>query len=367
MQTWLANFVLSDERRHIILRHITFWVVSWIFQGIIYGFHNVHLDIPQGMKISFVNAAIFLPQHMLLTYGMIYFIFPRYIFKGHYLFGVLGVLALLSFTALLSPFISIYIINEIWSKEVSGINSPLLYGFMAGLRGSMSISGFAAAIKLIKQWYLKKEESIQLEKAKLLAELDALKGQIHPHFMFNTLNSIYMMALKQSDKTAETILRLSELMRYMVSDSSQMAIPMEQEVKTMQNYIALEKNRFGERLDMSVNINGDFSDKKIIPVIFLPFLENSFKYGTSEMLDQAWISLDLSVQNEKLKLKLMNSKRSDYKTPNGYSTHFGLSYVKKRLDFFYPKAHDLRITEDEDIFVVNLSMNLDGLRIPEGG
>ena len=117
-----------------------------------------------------------------------------------------------------------------------------------------------------------------------------LKGQINPHFMFNTLNSIYALALKKSDYTPEAIIKLSQLMRYILTDCNATAIELSKEIQVLNDYIALEKNRFGNRLDITVNIKGAIDNKMIAPLLLLPFVENSFKHGTSEIIDQAWIS-----------------------------------------------------------------------------
>jgi LytS/YehU family sensor histidine kinase len=118
---------------------------------------------------------------------------------------------------------------------------------MAGLRGSMTVAGFAVAIKLVKLWYQKKMDNERLEREKLRAELEVLKGQLHPHFMFNTLNSIYSLALKKSDQTAEAIIRLSNLMRFMLTDCSQTTIELQKEIEVLNTYVELEKARFGHR------------------------------------------------------------------------------------------------------------------------
>jgi LytS/YehU family sensor histidine kinase len=237
------------------------------------------------------------------------------------------------------------------------------FSFMGGLRGSMTIAGFAVAIKLIKHCYQKKIETEQLEKERVKAELEILKGQIHPHFMFNTLNSIYSLALKKSDDTPEAILKLSKLMRYILTDCTKVTVELNKEVEVLLHYIELEKSRFGSRLDISVNIKGDIDKHSIAPLLLLPFLENSFKHGANEMIEQAWITLDLQINETALRLKLINGRAIDHNNPN--SMHMGLQNVKKRLQLLYPNAHELRITEDADTFVVSLAIELGSIKLIE--
>jgi LytS/YehU family sensor histidine kinase len=234
---------------------------------------------------------------------------------------------------------------------------------MGGLRGSMTVAGFAVAIKLVKHWYFKKVENEILEKEKLKAELQILKGQLHPHFIFNTLNSIYALSIKKSDQASETILKLSDLMRYMFAECDGPTISLTKEIGILNNYIALAKIRFRDRLDMTINISGNFENKKVAPLLFLPFLENSFKYGTHEVLNNAWISLDLHLKGDQLRFKLMNGKCNDQE--NIISSGTGLSNVKRRLEMLYPSAHQLRISEDADTFIIQLVLQLDKIKLSE--
>src|SRR5688572_22897970 len=238
----------------------------------------------------------------------------------------------------------------------------IFYSFMGGLRGSTTIAGFAVAIKLLKSWHLKKIENEKLEKEKARAELEVLKGQIHPHFMFNTLNSIYSLALKKSDQTPEAILKLSQLMRYILTECSNPVVDLKTEIDVLRNYMDLEKGRFGNRLDMSVSIQGDIERNQIAPLLLLPFLENSFKHGANEMIEQAWISLDLNVNGSSLVFKLVNGRPME----NGShpdSAHVGLQNVRKRLNLLYPSRHELRIHSDDDSFMVTLKLSLEPLKL----
>ncbi|MBA4144350.1 MAG: hypothetical protein C0523_01205 [Cytophaga sp.] len=361
MDDFFSKLVLSNEHSHRWTRHLLFWLACWLFQGFLYGFiynfeNQVHL-----FTLSFAESFIFLPQHMLLSYGIIYFVLPRFFFQGRYWWGVAGVLMLILIAALCSPLLNYYVIIPMrkWMDFPYNTKS-VFFSFLGGLRGGMTVAGFAVAIKLLKYWYFKNTENERLEKEKLKAELELLKGQLHPHFMFNALNSIYSLALNNSDHTAEAIIKLSQLMRYMVTESSQSVIPLAEEVKIVKTYMFMEKNRFAERLDMTLNIQGDLDNKKIAPLLLLPFIENSFKHGTSQMHEQAWMSMDLEVKEDLLKLKLVNGKPE--KATGHLPSGIGLQNVKKRLAMLYPGGHDLRITEDDSAFVVSLIVQLNKIQ-----
>jgi LytS/YehU family sensor histidine kinase len=283
-------------------------------------------------------------------------VLSRYIFHERYWTGIIVLAVLIIFTAGLSPLIQVTLIDtyRTW-MNLYNPQKNIFFSFLGGLRGSMTIAGFAAAIKILKHWHFKKLENEQLEKQKLIAELELLKGQLHPHFMFNTLNSIYAQALKNSKETAQSILHLSHMMRYLMTDSAQAYIPLKDELKTIETYVAMEKNRLGDRVDLSLSIRGDILEPCIAPLILLPFVENSFKHGVNQMTDCAWMSLDVNVQNHQLHFKLINSKPENGATSN---SGIGLQNVRKRLALLYPKVHQLKIDEDDQTYVVSLFVNL---------
>jgi sensor histidine kinase YesM len=357
MDNFFSRLVLSDRWSCRIARHTLFWLCCWAFMGFIYGFLYVdEAQQPQFLR-SYIESLVYLPQHILLSYGIIYYALPFYIFKNRYWAGISIIIVLVIVAAVSSPIAQIYVLNPIReSFKFQVKHTSVFLSFMGGLRGSMTIAGFAVAIKLVKYWYFKREENAALEKEKLKAELQLLRGQLHPHFVFNTLNSIYSLALKGSDRTPGAILKLSDLMRYMFTECSGPSISLSREAEMLRSYIDLARSRYNERIDIQVNIQGNLSDKEIAPLIFLPFVENSFKYGANEMLEDAWISIDLSVDNHILKFKVMNGKPQGINT---VSSGIGLRNVQKRLSMLYPDAHELRITEDDDSFIVVLTIDLE--------
>jgi len=182
-----------------------------------------------------------------------------------------------------------------------------------------------------------------------------LKAQVHPQLLFNTLNNIYSFSLEKSPKTPGRILKLSSLLSYMLYDCKTGEVQLEKEIEMMKNYIDLEKERYGDKIDVSVNIVGNFCDKYISPLLILPFLENAFKHGASEQFDRPWMSLDMSLKDNLLKCKVANSKNElVIQSQNGV----GINNVKKRLEFLYPGKYDLQLGDHGDFFVVALTLEL---------
>jgi LytS/YehU family sensor histidine kinase len=241
-------------------------------------------------------------------------------------------------------------------------HTSFYFGLMAGLRGGIQTGGFAATIKLLKYFYFKQRDNQLFQQEKLKAELQLLKSQVHPHFLFNTLNNLYSLTLTKSEQAPEIVVKLSGLLRYMLYECNTPRVPLMKEISMLHSYIELEKLRYGAHLDISVSIRGDLEHKQIAPLLLLPFIENSFKHGASELLDQAWISLDISVKENSLRFKLINSKPADslpFDKQNNHSAGIGLSNVKKRLALIYPGLHELKTTTEEDTFIVNLSLTLE--------
>jgi LytS/YehU family sensor histidine kinase len=173
---------------------------------------------------------------------------------------------------------------------------------------SMTTAFAACIIFLFKHWVKKQQEWLQAEKEKVTAELQLLKAQVHPHFLFNTLNNIYSFSLTQSPKTPELILKLSSLLNYMLYDCKAEQVLLEKEIEVMKDYVDLETERYGNKIEISWHVEGELEDKYVAPLLLLPFLENAFKHGTSEQLEKPWLSFDLVVKQNSVKCKVANSK-----------------------------------------------------------
>ncbi|HEX8532046.1 MAG TPA: histidine kinase [Cytophagales bacterium] len=353
-----SNFIFSDRPRYRIARHVSFWLATTVFFGLIYG----NKVVRPGLWVSFVEALMYLPTHMLTAYFLMYWVLPRYLLRGKYVHAVAAVAGITGVVAFLSYLISSYITIP----YRFGLGLPLPYntlfaGLMSGLRGANTVAGFAAAIKLTKYWYQKNQLAQQLEREKLSAELQLLKAQVHPHFLFNTLNNLYALTLLKSDHAPEVVLKLSALLRYMLYECNAPLVPLGREIRMMLDYVELEKLRYGDRLDLALNVQGDPGGKAVAPLLLLPFLENAFKHGASEQLDQAWIAVDLAVKGNLLKMKLINGipEAPEPGGPGGEAHGIGLQNVRKRLDLLYPGRHELKILREAETFVVTLSISLE--------
>ena len=183
-----------------------------------------------------------------------------------------------------------------------------------------------------------------------------LKAQVHPHFLFNTLNNLYSLTLTHSDKAPLVVTHLSELLRYMLYECNEKEVPLEKEIEALKKYVELEKLRYGNRIDVSFVSSGNIKENLIAPLLLIPFVENSFKYGTSEQLDQCWVNLHFHADGNNFTFNLNNSISNDKtKTVSG---GIGLQNIKKRLELIYPGKYELTVNEEAGMFIVKLQLQL---------
>ena len=213
------------------------------------------------------------------------------------------------------------------------------------------------SLKTLKSWHLKEKENEMLTRENANAELLLLKAQIHPHFLFNTLNNIYSYTLNKSPEAFGLVEKLSDTMHYMITDCNTDLVPLEKEIKMLEDYLGLEKVRYGERLEMWVDIKGDNQNKLIAPLLMIPFVENCFKHGTSMMRGKQWMQLNIQIKNNSLNFNLTNSKPPQ-PNHNKNKTGIGLLNVKKRLALLYPAKHELTVTSSDSTYNVHLQLDL---------
>lgn len=193
-------------------------------------------------------------------------------------------------------------------------------------------------------------------------EFQLLKAQVHPHFLFNTLNNIYSFALNKSPKAGQLLSQLSALMRYMIDDCETNLISLSKELSMLNDYIGLEKVRYGDRLDIQVDIRGDSGHLQVAPLLMIPFVENCFKHGASQVLDKPWIKLDILAHDNKLDFTLRNSRPPSAASTNG-KNGIGLSNIKKRLELLYHSHYKLDIYDAPDTFFVHMQVPLDPINV----
>lgn len=325
-------------------------------------------------EITYRQAWI-LMGYMAFTYAVIYYVLPKYISNKKKWIATTGILLSLFIAFLVIDYFIIYLTHlDTWNTKVRkgrAASMPSTAVIMTRMTQAITfylatLVGLAVTIKLLKQWWLKQKETEQLSKEKVSAELQLLKAQIHPHFLFNSLNNIYSFALESSAKAPEMIQKLSGLLHYMLYDCKQPLVPLGKELKMIQDYISLEKIRYGDRLNLEVTIkeipaaaHREIPSNLIAPLLLIPFVENSFKHGTSKMPEHPKVTLTITIKDNILFFKLINRKPITItETPVNTNRGLGLKNVQKRLELIYPGQHELQILEDPSEYSVWLKIVL---------
>ena len=216
---------------------------------------------------------------------------------------------------------------------------------------------FSTGIKVINQWLQSERRSKQIENEKLSAELSFLKAQINPHFLFNTLNNIYSLAADKSEQTASAVMKLSSIMRYVLTETKNDRVPLENEIHFITDYLELQKMRTTTKTCIGFTIAGDPAGKRISPLIFLPFIENAFKYGVSTR-EISPIPILLEIHDKNIFFKVTNNKHHLSSINGVENTGIGINNTRRRLDLLYPDRYKLDIEDKPSTYTVNLNILL---------
>jgi LytS/YehU family sensor histidine kinase len=223
---------------------------------------------------------------------------------------------------------------------------------------SLFIVIFVAMLRFAKEWFEFEAKKKEVENEKLQAELNFLKAQINPHFLFNTLNNLYYLAYSQSPNTTEVIAKLSQMMRYMIYDTNHPKVLLSKEIEYMQNYISLERLRLSNQIPIEFTIQGNVQDIRITPLIFITFLENAFKHGISGNNTEAWVKANIVIHGNTCTYRVENSKHNAVKTDAAGKSGIGLQNVQRRLALSYPERYTLTIQETPERYSVELKLVL---------
>lgn len=325
-------------------QHPVFWVLS------IYGIGS-YFSISNTVKfIDFFYAGLFHIPLFFLVYINLTLLIPRFLQKGRYVsYVTTGLLAI----------VAAYGVHELTFEFLLPL-LPTEYYMVSFTDWQVLVTIFViylvltTLLKLSKSWYVLQ----RVEKEKLAIELNSLKSQVNPHFLFNSLNSIYSQALAKSEQTPDTVLELSNLLRYMLYEVGEAKVDLGKEVEMMENYVELQKLRADASSDISFQVNGHDLDKKVAPLLFFPLIENSFKHGVKGVSDQAYVHILLESTEKEISFEIENNKGDVDDMEQGKYGGIGLENVKRRLSLIYPGKHKFAIEDGDDIYRVTLKIQL---------
>jgi len=339
-----------------ILIHAGFWIAYLLINSITATRYYPDRDI---FNLT-LQTMLTLPVDMLATYLTVYVLFPRFLFKRKYLLFAVTLAGSALFFIVLQRVILFKLTYPIFLPEITPRYTIFQINWFYSFTNIYLIVAVASVIKLFKISLVQQENARELDQKRAEAELNFLKSQVHPHFLFNTLNNLYALTLDKSDKAPEIVLKLSDLLNYMLYECNESFKLVSEEIRLLENYLSLERIRYGDHLDLDFQVTGEIAGKRLAPMLLLPFVENAFKHGVSQVSKNASIHILLHIIGTKLIFSVRNSRSllpdSDF---SGYTKGIGLTNVKKRLDLLYPEKHELLVEQTDNDFSIHLEINLD--------
>lgn len=352
----LKNFIFRFLKNPVV-HHLVFWIGYFLFNTLRWG--SYFDDYWYSLRSNLVEF----PIHVILVYFNLYFLLPRYIPSRLTKYLVLLFLSLLIMSLLRIVLTYEFVTTEVWRESV--VKEQSLFGLnyiVAVFMGELYVIGLTTAIKLIIDWVRTQRRARELERRNHETELSFLRSQVQPHFFFNTLNNLYSLTLDKSDKAPETVLKLSDLMSYVIYKGKNTRVSLPEEVIHIHNYIDLERLRYGDNHIAEINISGNIQDKWIPPLILMPFVENSFKHGTDYKNGKIPINIQLTVNGNVLYFTVKNAKNKNStieKDPDKSNSGIGIQNTMRRLELLYDKNYTLDISEDDNTYKVSLKITLD--------
>ncbi|MEP7269637.1 MAG: histidine kinase [Saprospiraceae bacterium] len=310
---------------------------------------------PYSLGLSVLSNGSRLGLYALLIYFNLNYLIPKYLTNNKLASYFTGLVILALVATPLGTMVQYILLSQYPQLQlhIQAQQGPL---FLV----SMMFLIFSTSGKIIVDWVKQQQAMKDLETQNMQSELKFLKTQINPHFLFNTLNSLYALTLKKSEQAPEIVVKLSEMMRYMLYECNERRVPLEKEVKYIQNYLDLEALRQSNLVDIDFKVNGKITNQKIAPLVFITFLENAFKHGVNHQLSDAYVYVTMDVFRDKLEFYIENSKNSTLQSvlPKQHGG-IGLINVRRRLELIYPQSHSIDIEDQPQAYTVHLSLNLD--------
>ena len=337
------------------------WVngIFWVLVTIIFLYDRTYLIVKAGLPSFFLCSVVRIGLLVALAWVNLHVLVPMYLIPKRYVsFFRLALLLVIGYLLLQSLFDYIlygYVLGPGWNANLS---TSLAYNFTHTAIYLL----LTVALKFSIDWYEENKTLQEVQVEKLQAEVNYLRSQVNPHFLFNALNNLYALTLRKSDQAPAIVLKLSELMEYMLYESDEAFVPLEKEIKYLGNYLDLEKIRQGNQADIRLTVVGDMDKRVVPPFLILPLVENAFKHGVSRAVRNAYLHVDVRIGGASLGagivggiVVVIENNKLDFREEDR-SGGIGLVNVRRRLELLYPDRHRLTIAEEAELFRVTLEL-----------
>jgi two-component system LytT family sensor kinase len=345
--------MIMNYNKHVAF-NVAFWLLyflyEWLGLAALYGDYSGY----------FINACLALPVSLTFSLLAVHYLFHRYYERGQVIRFWLGIILCSGSLLVLRRYFNYNFIYPHYFPFALKMPFWAAGKFLVDIINLYVITCLYALYYTVGYWYKEKDRVQELLRQQTLAELDLLKSQVQPHFVFNTLNNIYSTALKASPETADLIAHLSGFLNYNLYDASKDKIALTEELDYIGHYLKLQKNRFGERVEISEYITGNLQGIQLAPLLLLPLVENAFKHGVSCSLVASWVRIDVSHKNGMLIIAIENSCEDMPVRGNSFTGGIGLINVRRRLQLIYRGQHELQNIAKVNSYLVVLKIQIDG-------
>jgi hypothetical protein len=355
MNEW-HQIVFSDRPTQRLLRHLLFWIGQFVFWALMTASFFTNVSKTEYLLRDLRLHTFFLPD-IFYTYVVSYFLVAKFLARGRNNAFVFAVVAVTILTYIAFLLLRLWDYNMFNAPRDVKLQLLWTYSIKFTSLGPPVICAMFLSLKFLKNYYRKTEENKLLIAENTTSQLGQLKAQIHPHFLFNTLSNIHSFAMTNTKLASELVSRLSDTMKYLIYECEATYVDLGTELRMIGDYCALQTVRYNDGLNIRMNIEGDCHSKRIAPLFLVPLVENAFKHGTSQVIDNPWINLDINIRDSSLVMRLSNNKPAA-PAPAAFRSGIGLSNVRKRLQLMYPSNHSFHVSSTHDTFCVEIELPL---------
>jgi sensor histidine kinase YesM len=335
--------------RSTLLQHMLFWIICF------YILLQLFASSSRLLPIDYIYTGVFMVTLMLPVYFNLLVLIPRYLQQGSYIRYAVLVVA----TLVIGTYFNLILFDKLIDYVLPGYYFISYYEFADLLKFFVTFIAATSLLKLSKEWIQlneAKERMQQLEKEKLTAELRALMNQVNPHFLFNSLTVLYSLALRKATETPEAIIKLSDILRYVIYESNALYVPLRSEVKVLHDYIHLQRYRIGTEAAITFEVVLK-EDVSIAPMILLQLVENSFKHGIKGDTGSTFINMHLQAGRHYIHFKIENNKGQGEEFDRNQVKGIGMRNIRERVQLLYGDRGIFDVTETEKTFQVNLRIS----------
>lgn len=338
----LVNFIY---RKHPWIYHLGFWAAYFFLSAVIL---SELLEFSQAM----LRSTVIISLQAMLVYSN-FWLLDRFLFRNN----LSGYIITLPMVWLAFGIFRTIIETKVLERDLLGVKPLSSQHIAVVFISSFLILVVSSFVRFVDDWYIKRMEAQALETARLEAELRFLQSQVNPHFLFNVLNMIYTQAYTGSDQTAPTVLKLSEMMRYMLEATRKKKVKLKEEIDYLENFIGMQTLKKGRSQNVEFVVIGNPESLDLEPMLFIPFLENAYKHGDISLNDAGWVKAELTIGEKKIIFEVKNSLGS-IPQKKDKTSGVGLENIRQRLDLLFPGQYDLRIDKKPDEFSIRLLLTL---------